>query len=173
MRSTTTSLAVSASPSGGTEPTIWGQTYSKSRMEDASHALLKCIRHSKLLPSSALGWCYLTDVTFVLWKCHREYYGLWKNGRPSEAELMLAMELDLGRDRFQVSALCDDYKKHNIMLRAVQGHSGRIGGEINDDLAFTPVDSVDGLYHYSKRSFLDTVVGWHAKGLVTVGLLQK
>ncbi len=50
-----------------------GQTYSKNRMDDASHALIKCIRHSMLLPSNAQGWCYLTDVTFVLWKCHRNY----------------------------------------------------------------------------------------------------
>ncbi len=150
-----------------------GKQYSQNYMIDTSHAVIKCIRHSRILPTDAKGWAYLTDVTFALWKDHREYSDFYRWNQPMEAELMLAMELDLGCDRFQCTALTDGFFQHNVMVRAVQGHSGRIGGEINDDLAFTPVDSVDGLYHYSKRSFLDTVVGWHAKGLVTVGLLQK
>ncbi len=60
---------------------------------------------------------------------------------------MLAMELDLGQDRFQFTALTDGFLRHNIMVRAVQGHSGRIGDKIKDDLAFTRVESVDGLFH--------------------------
>ena len=117
------------------------------------------------------GGAYLTDVTFVLWKCHAEYYSLYQNDRPTEAELLLAMELDLGQDRFQVSALCNDYKRHNIMVRAVQGHSGRIGDKVKNDLAFCRVPSVECLNHYYKMAFMNTIVGWNGRGLVAGGML--
>ena len=42
-----------------------GKEYSQSYMNDASHALIKCIRHSTILPTDAKGWAYLTDVTFA------------------------------------------------------------------------------------------------------------
>ena len=45
-----------------------GQTYSKERMDSASHAIIKCIRHSEFVPISPRGWCYVSDVAFLLWR---------------------------------------------------------------------------------------------------------
>ena len=42
-------------------------------MTDVSHALIKCIRHSAILPTDVKGWAYLTDVSFALWQDHRRY----------------------------------------------------------------------------------------------------
>ncbi len=77
---------------------------------------------------------------------------------------MLAMELDLDKDRFQVSALANKNVPHNMMVRAVKGHSGKAGAQIADELTFTQVDSVECLYHYTKQSYLDTIVGWNGNG---------
>jgi RNA:NAD 2'-phosphotransferase (TPT1/KptA family) len=148
-----------------------GQTYSKERMDSTSHAIIKCIRHSSVIPISPRGWCYLSDIAFLLWRVFKEYYYIWRSEKPSEAELMLAMELDLKKDRFQVSALFDKNGPHNIMVRAVQGHSGIAGGQVDDSLTHTQVGSVESLFHYSKQAYLDTIVGWNGRGLVAGGLL--
>ncbi len=100
------------------------------------------------MPTDAKGWAYLTDVTFAMWKDHREYSDFYRWNQPTEAELMLAMELDLRNDKFQCTVLEKVFFQHNVMVRAVQGHSGRIGDKIKDDLAFTRVESVDGLFPY-------------------------
>ncbi len=106
-----------------------GQAYTKGRMDNTSHAVIKCIRHSSILQLSPHGWCYLSDVAFILWRVFKDFGHIWKTDKPTEAELMLAMELDLNKDRFQVSALFNKNVPHNIMLRAVQGHLGKAGNQ--------------------------------------------
>ena len=112
-----------------------------------------------------MGWAYLTDVTFALWKDYKEYSNFYRFNRPTEAELMLAMELDLRRDRFQCTVLGKGFFQHNVMVRAVQGHSGRIGAKIKNDLAFTRVREVECLNHYTKMKYLRTIIWKSGPGL--------
>ncbi len=51
-----------------------GKNYLKARMDSCSHAIIKCIRHSLLLPRSLKGWCFVTDIAFLLWRGYTEYY---------------------------------------------------------------------------------------------------
>ena len=110
-----------------------------------------------------MGWAYLTDVTFALWKDYKEYSNFYRFNRPTEAELMLAMELDLKRDRLQCTVLGNGFFQHNVMVRAVQGHPGRIGKKIKNDLAFTRVYEADCLSHYSKMRYLSTSLDGRAE----------
>ncbi len=150
-----------------------GRHYDKGRMDSCSHAIIKCIRHSWLLPRGPTGWCFVTDVAFIMWRDFTQYYYVWENDRPSDAELLLAMELNLNKSRFQVSALSDQKKPHNVMVRAVQGYSGVAGDQIDDDRAYARITEVAGLFHYTKRKYLDTIIGWHGRGLVAGGLLNN
>ena len=43
-----------------------GHSYTKERMDNASHAVINCIRHSSILPLSPSGWCYLSAVAYIL-----------------------------------------------------------------------------------------------------------
>ena len=59
------------------------------------------------------------------------------------------------------------------MVRAVQGYSGKAGAQVIDELTYTEVTSVECLYHYTRQSYLDTIVGWSGRGLVAGGLLYN
>ena len=63
--------------------------------------------------------------------------------------------------------------QHNVMVRAVHGHSGRIGTKIKNDLAFTRVREVECLNHYTKMKFLRAIIGSEGQGLVPGGTLRK
>ncbi len=52
--------------------------------------------------------------------------------------------------RYQVSALSGDRTNFNLMIRAVQGHSGRLGKIIEKEKAFVKVDKVAAISHYTK-----------------------
>ncbi len=143
----------------------------KKYTDDLEHAVNKCIRHSEFLTVSPDGWSYLTDVGYIIWKNPGLYYQISRHHKPTEAEMMYAIEVSSSRkDRFQVSALSGDRKEFNLMIRAVQGHSGQLGRVLEDNKAFTKIEEVADLSHYSKICHLDTIIGTNAQGLVPGGV---
>jgi hypothetical protein len=83
-----------------------GHYMEKKYTEDLEHAVNKCIRHSEFLTMSDDGWSYLTDVGYIIWKNPGLYYQISRHHKPTEAEMMYAIEVSSSReDRFQVSAL--------------------------------------------------------------------
>ncbi len=98
---------------------------SKDFIYDLGFAINKCIRHSEFLEISQEGWCYLTDVGYIIWSHPTLYNHRSKHRRPAGEEMRFAMELTKP-GRFHVSAVnMNDRLEHNIMLKPAQGHSGR------------------------------------------------
>ena len=89
-----------------------GKLMNKNYITDLEYAISKCIRHSKSLQMSPAGFCYLTDVGYIIWKDPARYYNISKYHRPTEAELMFAVEVSKP-GRYQVSALSGDRKDFN------------------------------------------------------------
>ncbi len=76
--------------------------------------------------------------------------------------------------RFHVSAVNeDDMLPHNLMVKPAQGHSGRLGGLVDDAKCYASAMHVGNLCHYTKMGFLDTIIGLRAQGLVPGGILGK
>ncbi len=108
-----------------------GRDYFNCRMdrayiENLEYAINKCVRHSHSLQMSPAGFCYLTDVGYIIWKDPARYYEISRYHRPTEAEAMFAVEVSKP-GRYQVSALSGDREDFSLLIRAVQGHSGRLG----------------------------------------------
>jgi hypothetical protein len=120
------------------------------------------------------GWSYLTDVTYVIWGSQGLYYNISRNHRPTEAEIMYAIQVSQSeKNNFQASALCGDRKEFNIMIRNVQGHSGKLGDQIEDDKAFTRVRDLEAISHYSKVVYPDSMIGVNGKGINPGGVHNK
>jgi hypothetical protein len=142
--------------------------------KDLEHAVNRCIRHSGVLTVSPDGWSYLTDVAYVIWESPGLYYNISRNTRPTEAEIMYAIQVSQSeKDNFQASAICGDRKELNIMIRAVPGHSGKLGDQIEDDKAFTRVRDLEAISHYSKVVYLDSMIGVKGKGIIPGGVHNK
>ena len=84
---------------------------------------------------------------------------------------MFAMELaKVGR--LHVSAInMNDRLEHNIMLKPAQGHSGRLGGLVDDAKCYATAMHVGNLSHYTKKGYLNSIIGLRAQGLVPGGIL--
>ncbi len=85
---------------------------------------------------------------------------------------MFAMEVSKP-GRYQDSALGPSRTNFNLMIRAVQGHSGRLGKIITAEKAFVKVEKVAPITHYTKIAHLNTIVGMKGQGLVPGGLTGK
>ena len=59
------------------------------------------------------------------------------------------------------------------MIRAVQGHSGRLGKIIEAEKAFVKVDKVASITHYTKIAHLNTIAGMKGQGLVPGGIRNR
>ena len=141
----------------------------KAYIGDLKYALKKCIRHSDYLMMSPDGWSYLTDVGYIIWQNPGLCYNISRDHRPTEAEMMFAIEQSKS-GRYQVSALTRDRKEFNIMIRAVQGHSGQLGRMLDENKAFAKMEHVADISHYTKIAHLETIIGTKAPGLVPGGI---
>ncbi len=86
---------------------------------------------------------------------------------------MFAMELaKVGR--LHVSAInMNDRLEHNIMLKPAQGHSGRLGGLVDDAKCYATAMHVGNLSRYTKMGCLNSIIGLRAQGLVPGGIHGK
>ncbi len=70
-----------------------GTQMNKAFIENLEYAINKCIRHSEYLEVSPAGFCYLTDVGYIIWKHPQLYHHIFRNHRPAEEEMMFAVEV--------------------------------------------------------------------------------
>ena len=121
---------------------------SRSYATDLSHAIVKCLRHSDVLPTTSAAFAWVDDVTWTIWQDTKRYRNLQR--RPSIQEIMYIVEA-ADEGRFQVTFQRDQDGPYTAMIRAAHGHSGPIHTRIIRADAFERINEVKALIHYSSQ----------------------
>ncbi len=85
---------------------------------------------------------------------------------------MFAVEVS-EKGRFQVTSLSPNRRIYNLVIRAVHGYSGRIADRIKARAAFTAVQAVGLMVHYTQTTLLPSIVGINGTGLIPGGISGK
>jgi hypothetical protein len=135
----------------------------KNDATDLSHAVVKCLRHSDILPTTSAALAWVSDVTWVIWQDTKRYRNLQR--RPTVLEIMYIVEA-AEEGRLQVTVLRDQDGPYNAMIRAVQGYSGPISDRIARADAFESIAEVTVMVHYTSQQVLPDIMGIFGRGLI-------
>ena len=130
--------------------------------------MCKALRHDKFLRVNAAGYAVIEDI-ITRFNSHGDYF-MKPLQLPTVADLVYVAN-HVTHTRFEASAIADAYAPgplvqrvlpRTLLLRCVQGHSGPIGSQLDDERAFTPIlraELLPRLVHFTLAANITGIVG--------------